>query len=106
MLWCYNKGIVKGYSDGTFRPDNSINRKDAMIMLYRLKGKPNVSGSMKFNDVAALGYASNTDTYKAIIWGTQQGITNGYNDGTFKPFADCLREHIVTFIHRYDDKFN
>ncbi len=106
MLWCYNKGIVKGYSDGTFRPDNSINRKDAMIMLYRLKGKPNVSGSMKFNDVAALGYASNTDTYKAIIWGTQQGITNGYNDGTFKPFADCLREHIVTFIHRCDDKFN
>ena len=106
ILWCYTNGIVKGYSDGTFRPDSAIVRKDTMIMLYRLAGKPFVSGSLKFPDARALGYGSGTDTYKSIVWGTQNGITNGYADGSFKPLANCLREHIVTFVYRYDQKYN
>jgi hypothetical protein len=106
ILWCYTNGIVKGYSDGTFRPDNAIVRKDTMIMLYRLAGKPSVSGTLKFPDARALGYGPETDTYKSIVWGTQNGITNGYADGSFKPNTNCLREHIVTFVYRYDQKFN
>lgn len=106
VLWCYKNGIVKGYNDGTFRPDNSITRKDTMIMLYRLAGKPNVTGTMKFKDVIAQGYDKTSDTYRSIIWGTEKGITKGYDDGTFKPLDNCLREHIVTFIHRYDLKYN
>ena len=104
ILWCYNRGIVKGYSDGTFRPDASIIRKDVMIMLYRLAGRPAVSGSMTFPDVRAQGYSPNSDTYKSIIWGTQTGITKGYSDGNFQPLSNCLREHIVTFIHRFYNK--
>ena len=106
ILWCYTNGIVKGYSDGTFRPDNPIVRKDTMIMLYRLAGKPSVSGTLKFPDARALGYGPETDTYKSIVWGTQNGITNGYADGSFKPLVNCLREHIVTFVYRYDQKYN
>ena len=102
ILWCYTNGIVKGYSDGTFRPDNPIVRKDTMIMLYRLAGKPSVSGSLKFPDARSLGYGPETDTYKSIVWGTQNGITNGYADSSFKPLANCLREHIVTFVYRFD----
>ena len=106
ILWCYTNGIVKGYSDGTFRPDNPIVRKDTMIMLYRLAGKPSVSGTLKFPDARALGYGPETDTYKSIVWGTQLEITKGYSDGSFKPLANCLREHIVTFVYRYDQKYN
>ncbi|MBQ9824655.1 MAG: S-layer homology domain-containing protein, partial [Solobacterium sp.] len=106
ILWCYTNGIDKGYSDGTFRPDNPIVRKDTMIMLYRLAGKPAVSGTLKFPDARALGYGPETDTYKSIVWGTQLEITKGYSDGSFKPLANCLREHIVTFVYRYDQKYN
>ena len=106
ILWCYKNGIVKGYGDGTFKPDASIVRKDTMIMLYRLAGKPQVSGSMKFGDVKALNYPSTSDTYKSIIWGTNKKITNGYSDGSFKPLENCLREHIVTFIYRYNKLMN
>jgi uncharacterized protein YjdB len=106
ILWCYTNGIVKGYGDGSFCPDNPIVRKDTMIMLYRLAGKPEVTGTLKFPDARALGYGPETDTYKSIVWGTQNGITNGYADGSFKPNANCLREHIVTFVYRYDQKYN
>lgn len=101
ILWCYTAGIVKGYGDGTFRPDNSIVRKDTMIMLYRLADRPAVTGTMKFPDVIKLGLGPTTDTYRSIIWGTELGITKGYSDGSFKPNDNCLREHIVTFIYRY-----
>ena len=105
ILWCYKNGIVKGYNDNTFKPDSSVTRKDTLIMLYRLNGKPNVAGTMSFTDCKGK-YNKQSDTYKAIIWGTQKGITKGYDDGTFRPDEKCLREHIVTFIYRYDQKFN
>jgi alpha-amylase len=106
ILWCYNNGIVKGYGDGTFKPDAPIVRKDTMIMLYRLAGKPGVSGTLQFPDARALGYGPDTDTYRSIVWGTQLGITKGYSDGTFKPLANCLREHIVTFVYRYAQQYS
>jgi hypothetical protein len=39
--------------------------------------------------------------YKAVLWAAEKCITGGYNDGTFKPSATCLREHVVTFLWRY-----
>ena len=102
ILWCSQQGIVKGYSDGTFRPKNNVTRKDTLIMLYRLAGKPSVSGTITFPDVVKENYAPGSDTYKAILWGVQNGITNGYKDGNFQPKTNCLREHIVTFIFRAD----
>lgn len=39
--------------------------------------------------------------YKAVLWAAELGITKGYQDGTFKPNATCLREHVVTFLYRY-----
>ena len=106
ILWCSQQGIVRGYNDGTFKPKANIERKDAMIMLYRLAGKPDVEGEIKFPDVVKMNLSKTSDTYKAILWGVNNGITNGYKDGNFQPKTKCLREHIVTFIHRADKVIN
>ena len=106
ILWCSQNGIVKGYSDGSFKPKNNIERKDAMIMLYRLAGKPDVEGEIKFPDVVKMNLSKTSDTYRAILWGVNNGITNGYKDGNFQPKTKCLREHIVTFIYRADKIIN
>ena len=77
-----------------------------MIMLYRLAGKPAVSGTLSFSDCKK--YNKSSDTYKAILWGSKNGITNGYSDGEyagqFGDLLNCLREQIVTFLKRYDNK--
>ena len=100
IAWAYENGIAKGYSDGSFGITRSISRVEVMIMLYRLAGKPSIgSTQMKFSDCT--GYAKTSDTYKAIIWGTENKITAGYSDGTFRPSDSCLREQIVTFLYRY-----
>ena len=105
IAWAYSEGITKGYNDGGFHPEASIVRKDVMIMLYRLAGKPDVSGRLSFTDCQ--GYQQNSDTYKAILWGSQNGITKGYSEGPYKgqfgSNLNCLREQIVTFLYRYKD---
>ena len=101
ILWAYQKGITKGYSDGTFGINKSVSRGESMMFLWRLKGKPEpkpVSVS-PFKDVP-----KNHVFYKAILWGYQKKITTGYTSGlkkgTFGINENCTRGQIVTFLFR------
>ena len=108
VAWGVEKGITKGYSDHTFRPTDTINRKDTMIMLYRVAGKPAYTqsrGAVTFTDVAGV-YGTSTDTYNAVAWAYNNSITNGYSTGEyagqFGCMLNCLRRDIVTFLSRYN----
>ena len=35
IVWAYQQGIIKGYSNGTFRPKNDCTRSQFCTMLYR-----------------------------------------------------------------------
>ena len=38
--------------------------------------------------------------HKAVLWAVENGITNGYTDGTFRPNGECTRAQVVTFLWR------
>lgn len=95
ILWATEKEIVQGYADGTFRPDEACSRKHAMTFLWRYFGKPEAAnGEIPFPDVAADRFAD------AIMWAVENGITQGYKDGSFRPEKLCTRAEIVTFLYR------
>ncbi len=101
ILWGSQKGITKGYSDGTFGLNRNVSRGECMMFLWRLKGKPAPKTVAKspFKDV------SKTHTfYKAILWGSQKKVTTGYTSGakkgTFGINENCTRGQIVTFLYR------
>ena len=101
ILWAYQKGITKGYSDGTFGVNRNVSRGESMMFLWRLKGKqePTPASVSPFKDVPK------THTfYKAILWGYQKHITTGYTSGekkgTFGINENCTRGQIVTFLYR------
>lgn len=105
VLWAVEKGITKGYDDGTFKPDETCTREAIVTFLWRYAGKPKPkSKTNPFNDVTASDYY-----YKAAIWANENGIAKGYTSGEyaggFGPKLDCLREHVVTFLYRYNNKF-
>lgn len=101
VLWAYQKGITKGYSDGTFGVDRKVTRGESMMFLWRIKGKPTPKSVAKspFKDVP-----KTHAFYKAILWGSQEGITKGYTTGekkgTFGINDNCTRGQIVTFLYR------
>ena len=100
VYWAADKEITTGYDRVYFGPQKNCTRQELAIFLWRLAGKPEVSGTIKFPDVVKMKLSKTSDTYKAILWGVNNGITNGYKDGNFQPKTKCLREHIVTFIYR------
>ena len=101
ILWGSQKGITKGYSDGTFGIDRNVSRGECMMFLWRLRGKPAPKTVAKspFSDVP-----KNHVFYNAILWGAQQKITTGYTSGakkgTFGINENCTRGQIVTFLYR------
>ena len=99
ITWAVSEGIVKGYGDGGFHPTETIKRKDALIMMFRAFGSK-VPKEVAFPDVLALGCSKESDTYCAIAWAEEMGITHGYSDNSFRPLEDCLREQAITFLYR------
>ncbi len=75
------EGIVSGYSDGTFKPANTVNRAEALKMLmmaFDMEAGP--GGSLPFSDTDdGAWYASSLAT------ALDKAIVKGYEDGTFRP---------------------
>ena len=101
ILWASQKGITKGYPDGTFGINRNVSRGECMMFLWRLKGKPTPTAVSKspFSDVPKTHVF-----YKAILWGAQNKVTTGYTSGakkgTFGIDENCTRGQIVTFLYR------
>lgn len=98
VKWAVENGITLGTSATTFSPGNPCSRKEMVLFLYRVKGKPAVNGTPSFTDVSGTAY----DAYRdAIKWAVDSGITKGTGDGTtFEPDKACSRSEMVTFLHR------
>ena len=98
ISWAAEQGITTGYADGTFRPWATCHRAAIVTFLWRYAGKPEPSKTASFTDLT-----KNSDFDKAISWAAEKGITTGYNDNTFRPWNQCLRLAIVSFLYRYAD---
>ncbi len=75
------RGILDGYSDGSFGPQNPINRAESLKVLLEALGEgPDTSVTSEFSDVSSdAWYAGYVSKAKRL------GIVGGYSDGTFKP---------------------
>ena len=95
------KGVVKGYDKQTkFKPANNCTRAQMVTFIWRLQGEPDPkTATCKFKDVKKSDYF-----YKACIWGNENGIVEGYKNGTFGPQIVCARKHAVTFLWRLANK--
>lgn len=93
-------GIVGGYPDGTFRPNNEVTRGQFITMLWRACGEPEAENAkLNFTDAANI-----PDDYKAAVaWGVEAGIIYGYGDNTFRHGTPISRAQMATFSYRLMD---
>ncbi len=86
-------GIVTGYPDGTFQPDEPITRAEFAAIASRFD-ELSYTGEDKFSDIADHWAA----TY--INSSSEKGWIKGYEDGTFRPDNYITRAESVTLINR------
>lgn len=105
VLWAYyyDPQITAGTDATHFSPSAPCTRGQVVTFLWRAAGRPQpTSTSISFSDVSNSGACQ--PYYTAILWAAENGITTGYNDGTFKPHAQVKRAEFVTFLWRYYGK--
>ena len=98
VMWAVNHEpqITGGYTDGTFRPQNTCTRAQIVTFLWRAKGCPAPAGNTcTFTDVAPGAYY-----YKAVLWAVENGITGGYDASTFGSNDTVTRAQAMTFLWR------
>lgn len=74
------EGIISGYSDGTFKPEQEVNRVEALKFILEAIDAEILSGDLPFYDVSATEWYSNY-----LFTGYNNQIVDGNPDGSFKP---------------------
>lgn len=104
-IYLYEHGIMEGTQaatgaqKGLFSPNMSLSRGQLVTILWRMVNQPESSGTdSAFSDVSASSYY-----YDAVHWASsaEVGITNGYEDGTFKPARVVTQQEALTFLYRF-----
>ncbi len=89
-------GLVKGFADGTFRPDQVVNRAEFVTMLGRALDLKDTGKKLEFKDMGSIPAWAQAFVSGAV----DAGIISGYANGTFGPEKQLNRAEMVAMIVR------
>jgi hypothetical protein len=86
-------GVINGYPDGTYRPDNIVTRAEMAVIVVSALGLADyANGTSSFSDMG--GHWSNG----FVAYATSLGVIAGYPDGTFKPDKTVSYDEAATML--------
>lgn len=97
----YGLGIISGYGDGTFRPDQEVLRQEGMKIIMETARSvdtegnfdEDLTGAPHFDDVAA-----SSEFYGYIETAYNLGIVSGYGNGKFGPRDTMRRDQMAKVV--------
>ena len=90
-------GIVSGYPDGTFRPDNNVTRAEfAKMLVVALDLAPDAAAAAGFADAADIPAWARGYVGAAV----KAGLIRGYEDGTFRADRQITRAELAVMVAR------
>lgn len=83
IRWAAQSGLIVGYGDGTFRPDESVTREQTAVILCRYAALRGADTSAA-GDLAAWSDGSSVSSWaqQAMLWAMQSGTIAAHDDGT------------------------
>ena len=89
--------VFSGITPTTFEPETPMTRAMIVTVLYRLEGRPGVEQlTNDYSDVESDKWYT-----PAVLWASENGIVQGYEDGKFYPDSPVSREQLAAIIYRY-----
>ena len=109
IRWATSEGVVDGYDNGNFGPNDKITREQMAKMLYNYEKKYGDGGftgawmfPLPFADTAKI----NDWAYEAVAWCYMDGVINGKDGNVFDPAGNALRcelAKVLTVYNQIDD---
>lgn len=102
VAWASANGIVTGYGDGRFGPNDPITREQMAAILYRYAG---FAGQSTAGQADLSGYtdAGQVSPYaaEAMGWAVDRGLITGVSAGTLAPGGSATRAQVATILMRF-----
>lgn len=102
VYWARLNGIVNGYSDSAFGPNDAITREQLAAILYNytvFKGG-DVSASTDLSAYSDAGQISSWAT-TVMSWANAEGLINGMTADTLEPQGTATRAQVAAILQRY-----
>lgn len=96
VRYVYENGLMVGLAPNNFGANVTTDRGQLVTMLWRMAGEPQATNGADFSDVPSNAYYAN-----AVAWAAENGITSGFEDGTFRPQTGLSREQMAALFMKY-----
>ena len=97
VYWARLAGVVGGYSEDQFGPDDPVTREQIAAILWRYAGSPAAESGTDFADEGSISaYAA-----QAVDWARANGIVNGVEDNRFLSQSSATRAQVATILRNY-----
>jgi len=87
------RGLISGFPDGTFRPEESLTRAQYAAIVAKAFQRPAQRSTIRFQDIPANFWAA-----AAIARTQQMGFIAGFPDGTFRPQQNLTRAQAIVSL--------
>lgn len=106
VAWAAASGIVNGYEDNSFRPDDPITREQMATILYRYATMKGLDVTAQ-TDLSAFADAGQVSPYavQAMAWANARGIVTGKGGGILDPKGQATRAEVAAMLMRYLEKY-
>lgn len=95
--WASANGIVSGYPNGNFGPNDPITRQQFAAILWRYAGSPAASRGQDFADESSISSYAST----AVDWARENGIINGKGGNIFDPNGNATRAQAAVILRNF-----
>lgn len=103
IAWAESSGVVDGYEDGTFRPDEPVTRQEFAQMLYNYSAYKGYDLTAQ-GDLTAFPDGNQVQEWAipAMAWANGNQLINGHDDGTLEPGGTTTRAQAASILMRFD----
>lgn len=107
IAWAAEHGIVSGYDNGTFGPDDWVTREQLALILYRYTQYKGYDTAEK-GDLSAFQDGSSTSEWaeEALVWAVGYGVMAGKGGGTLDPIGTATRAEVAQMLMNYLNVFH
>jgi uncharacterized repeat protein (TIGR01451 family) len=93
-------GVMKGYADGNFKPNQPITRAELATVIARYLGIVREANLDQFLDLGSFSDTSGSWAQQTINELFRYAVVSGYADGSFKPDQNITRSEAIKMINR------
>ena len=104
VAWASENGIVAGFEDGTFAPDQAVTREQMALMLYKYTKSidgDTATSSLSYKDAASVSEWAT----EGVSWATAKGVIAGSDDGYLYPQNECTRAQAAAMLRSFCEAY-